>query len=376
MDIKNSGNPTFQDTLNKWNTNKNDKGLTYGEIKTAVDSNHDNKVALSELTSKGLNENDAKKVLAKLDSIDQVSTTLSKFGIKSDVNNQTVFEFVELDAKVMPGTAGEISPSDIQQGKKPVCYFLSAIAELVHQRPDEVLKLIDKNPDGTFTVTFPGLPETKTLAVPMPGLLPMPFMTPTVTVKNANKITLTPPSEESLKTFTHKGKNGSTWVPIIEKAYNEYCIKYGVKANFIPGYDKAKASDYGMPWEGIEVLTGNKADHFFVDLNSDKFLLDKMKKAVDSNKLVCACTIMKGDKNPEKEGQLRMSNAHVLSVFAVDPVKQTVTVRDPYGLVKYKGKNEGEFIEDKSKDGILVLPVSKFREYFTDIAIETNKKKY
>jgi hypothetical protein len=44
----------------------------------------------------------------------------------------------------------------IRQQKDSDCYFNSAVGSLANERPQLIVKMIRKNPDGSYTVTFPG----------------------------------------------------------------------------------------------------------------------------------------------------------------------------------------------------------------------------
>src|ERR1700733_14758695 len=45
---------------------------------------------------------------------------------------------------------------EITQGDTNECYFISVVAGLAHERPQELAKLIETKPDGSFTVHFFG----------------------------------------------------------------------------------------------------------------------------------------------------------------------------------------------------------------------------
>lgn len=358
-----------QKILNSWNKDKNDKGLTLKEIKDSSDINKDNKVTADELISKGITPNEAQHIAKKIESYNIADNFLSKINLKDNFDKfkdkSVIVNLFELDEKALPEGVSGVSMSDVQQGERPICYMLAAVTSMIQQRPDDILKLIDKNKDGTYTVTFPGLPSEKKVSVKNPLMPLVPIAS--YTKENNNKITVSAPTETELKNYTHKGLNNSTWVAIIDKAYNKYCQENGIKANYIPFYPKEKASDYGMPWEGVEALTGSKTDHFMVDFTRNKKILDKVESGLNNKKLVVACTIAKGDKNP-KDGDLRISNAHVYTIIGVNKDKNTITVRDPYG--DEDKMINGKKVTDRSKDGILELSMEKFNKYFTDVVIE------
>lgn len=241
----------------------------------------------------------------------------------------------------------DASASDIQQALRPVCYFLSALAGLAHHRPEEVKKLIVENPDGnSFTVTFPGLPKGK------------------------NVITVNREELTDFGVYINKGKNGSIWTSVAIKAIAKYWSEHGL-LRFLKS--KSDAGDWGGAWEGIEIVTGNIADFMLVNVNTNDRILTKIDTALKAKKLVSVSTFGKGNKNPKKVGEIKFSSAHVLTALSVDLTQKTITIRDPYGKFK-KVDIDGAISEDKTTDGVMTLPISDFRKYFADIAIETNKK--
>jgi hypothetical protein len=246
---------------------------------------------------------------------------------------------------LFPGGIPGIDTSDIQQGKRPVCYFLSALAGLSLQRPQDIQNLVKANEDGTYTVTFPGLPESKRV------------------------ITVDAPTEDEMLFNIHKGQDNSIWVPVIIKAISKYWSKNGFLRFFKGDTD---AAHWGGAWEGIEIVTGNVADFMLVNVNTNDRILNKINQGLINKKLVSVSTFGKGN-NPKQVNEIKLSRGHVLSALSVDLNNKTITVRDPYGHVKRLGENK-EIYQDRSTDGVFTLKVEDFRKYFFDVAIETDKK--
>lgn len=246
---------------------------------------------------------------------------------------------------LFPGGITGVDPSDIQQGKRPVCYFLSALAGLSLQRPQDVQNLVKANEDGTYTVTFLGLPESKRV------------------------ITVDAPTEDEMLFNIHKGQDNSVWVPVIIKAISKYWSQNGFLRFFKGDTD---AAHWGGAWEGIEIVTGNVADFVLVNVNTNDRILTKMNQGLMNKKLVSVSTFGKGN-NPKQVNEIKLSKGHVLSALSVDLNNKTITIRDPYGHVKRLGENK-EIYQDRSTDGVFTLKVEDFRKYFFDVAIETDKK--
>lgn len=286
---------------------------------------------------------------------DDISTLPNQESINSVIDSGSKTEETQMMgifSQTMNASSTDLFPSDasasdIQQSLRPVCYFLSALAGLANLRPEEVKKLIVENPDGnSFTVKFPGLPSSK------------------------NVITVNRDELTDFGVYINKGKNGSIWASVAIKAIAKYWSKNGL-VRFLKS--KSDAADWGGAWEGIEIVTGNVADFMLVNLNTNDRILSKIDTALKAKKLVSVSTFGKGNKNPKKVGEYKLSSAHVLTAISVDTINKTVTIRDPYGKVS-KVDIDGAITEDRSTDGVMTLPINDFRKYFADIAIETNKK--
>lgn len=327
---------SYQDILNTWDKDKTDKGLTFLEIKNAVDKNNDSNLTLDEVIDSGLNREDSKLVLDKVKSIRK--------------NDQIIYKLVELDSKVFPGGITKISEHDIQQGKRNVCYFLAGLGALsYHKRTNDILNIIEKNRDNTYTVTFAGISKN-------------------------NKYTVNFPTDEDLNTLIYRGENGSAWVAIFVNAYHKYAVSGGRPFKHI--FAKKFVSDYGLTWEGIETQNGKIAESYLLDFYNTSKLMDKVKKALDENKAVTIDTFLKGNISTPitpKKNELKFSRAHILSVIGIDDKKESLIIRDPYGEFEYYD-DKGIAHVDKSTDGVINIPVANLKKYFLDISIETNEK--
>lgn len=326
----------YQEILNSWDTDKTDKGLTLQEIKQNADKNLDGSVTIDELLNSGLGNSDAQLVIEKIKPVKK--------------SNDLVYKLVELDSNVFPGGITKISEHDIQQGKRNVCYFLSGLASLAYQkRQNDILNLIDKNRDNTYTVTFPGINKN-------------------------NKFTIPFPTDEDLNKLIYRGENGSAWVAIMVNAYHQYGSSGGRPFKHV--FAKKYVSDYGLTWEGIETQSGHIAESYLLDTyNTDK-LISKVKKSLSENKAITIDTFLKGNistpLNPKKN-QFKFSRAHILSVIGVDEAKQNLIIRDPYGEFEFYN-DKAVAVTDKSTDGVMNISVNDLKKYFLDISIETNEK--
>ncbi|MFN8673806.1 MAG: C2 family cysteine protease [Candidatus Sericytochromatia bacterium] len=247
---------------------------------------------------------------------------------------------------IQENSENNISISDIQQGLRPVCYFLSALAGLAYHRPDDVKKLVTENEDGTFTVVFPGLPKGK------------------------NTITVDRPSEAEMSLYIYKGKGtDAIWAPVAVKAIAKYWSKNGILRFF---KQKTDAANWGGAWEGIEIVTGHIADIDLISLHSNDKILEKVEKAFSNKKLVSISTFGKGNLHPKNVGDIIFSKAHVMTVINFDKQQKTLTIRDPYGKIKRLGNNNTVVLDD-STDGVFTMKLDELKKYFTDMSFETDK---
>ncbi|GIW21901.1 MAG: hypothetical protein KatS3mg068_0908 [Candidatus Sericytochromatia bacterium] len=328
---------TYQSLLNQLDTDKTDKGIIYDEILKEVDKNNDNIVSKDELLNFGFDSESSELVLNKIQK-----------AINS--NEKLVYELVELDEKVFPGGITKISISDIQQGKRNVCYFLASLAGLaLNKREDDILKMIDKNRDNTFTITFPG-------------------------IKGNNTFKVNYPSTNDLEKLIFPGKNGSIWVPLMVNAYTKYGESGGRPFKHI--FAKDFVSDYGLTWEGIETQTGHRAESFLLDFYDEKKLLDNIEKYLNNKKVITICTFLKGNIstifNPKKN-EYKLSKAHIMTITGLDKEKGIVYIRDPYGKYEFYDEN-GKVKEVTNTDGLMAFNVKDLRKYFLDISFETEEE--
>jgi hypothetical protein len=86
----------------------------------------------------------------------------------------------------------------IKQGQVGDCLFLAALGSLIAVRPQSILKLINQNENGTFTVIFPG-------AADIP-------------------IVVAAPTSTELALYA-KGSAFGMWAPLLEKARLSYRLK-------------------------------------------------------------------------------------------------------------------------------------------------------
>ncbi len=89
---------------------------------------------------------------------------------------------------------------EIHQGDTNECYFISVVGGLAHERPQQLVDLIEAKPNGTFTVHFFG----------------------------TEPINVTRPTTAEMTTYSNAMGDG-IWLPVLMKAYGVYKLNTGWK---------------------------------------------------------------------------------------------------------------------------------------------------
>ncbi|MFN8673771.1 MAG: C2 family cysteine protease [Candidatus Sericytochromatia bacterium] len=230
------------------------------------------------------------------------------------------------DPRIFPDGVKGISPSDIDQNHIGDCYFLSSLASLAKQRPQDIINMIKDNGDGTCTVKFPG---------------------------RSNSIKVTIPTNEEIENNggAGKGKNGSIWGAILEKAYIQ---------DHSLGKFQVENSGF-MIGKGISDVTGNSTDTDYLTLNSKKSIRNKLEEKLNASKVIVASTFGDGDKSKN------ISPSHVYSILGYDRKTDLITIRNPWGA---SGEPNGIKNNDGVKDGVFQLTMKEFDDMFSLICYE------
>jgi hypothetical protein len=212
----------------------------------------------------------------------------------------------------------KISADAVNQVSIGNCYFLACAASLAEEQPDAIQKMISRNPNGTFTVTFPG--------------------------DSSRPQTVDPPNHAEGDVIVN-GPN-SEWVEILAKAYR--------KLTGISLYDPG-----GTGERALELLTGKVAISTPIDAlaHSNETKAQEVSAAFIQNALsrhapVVASSRSSANKYTDQDGIIR---SHTYSVFGYDAGKNLVTLRNPQGLNE-TNKEQFRFI----RPGVFQLPLNKF----------------
>lgn len=224
-----------------------------------------------------------------------------------------------------------ISPNDVRQGNDGDCYFMASLAAIAEKNPELIEQMIQENPDGTYTVTFPkyqggflGIGEHDQIKITVKGDFPVD--------KNNNSLLYarTDPANS----------NGPIWPLIIEKAYAQYK----------GGYQQI---DGGSEWDALTFLTGKDSQHLSSHhlFGVGDFSFDDINNAFQSGHPIVANTDASNEDETDLPDGQAVYNAHAYTVSAIDQKTHEITLRNPWGFDDLK------------------LSFDDFKKYFYDVGI-------
>jgi hypothetical protein len=234
-----------------------------------------------------------------------------------------------------------IRPEAIGQGAVGDCYFLSALASLAKVDPGAIARMIKTNPDGTYTVTFPGASD--------------------------EPITVAAPTPEELSTYA-RNRGFGTWPAVMEKAYGVYCSRSWLRRDVLQPISSStpqKNTDGSYFHDGIKILTGGGVSTDWTSFTSYSTMVSRLTKAFEDHKIVTVDTSKFA--NAEK-----LPTNHEYSVLGFtpnldDPKKSLVTIRNPWGQ-KEPVDAQGQ-PKDGVDDGIFDMTLEEMSNVFHSIAI-------
>jgi hypothetical protein len=212
----------------------------------------------------------------------------------------------------------DIRGNDVTQGQLGDCYYLSAMATMAETNPDVIRDAIKDNGNGTYDVTFYDQHQQPTTVT----------VDSTFPVKRSNGRT-------PFARYSDVSRNDKqeTWVLVMEKAW----------AKFKGGYRSAEGG-YGAP--AMAALSGKPSTSYSLRPNPTNAPADtvgvldwKTLEHASSKGYAMTVGSVKKDAaqtNPFYQGANALVAQHEYFISAVDPVKKTVTVRNPWGWQKYE----------------------------------------
>jgi hypothetical protein len=196
------------------------------------------------------------------------------------------------------GDTNSVAMNDIHQGQTGDCWMMAPLATLAQKDPEAIKRMIQQNPDGTYTVTF------KERQWPLDT-----YVDRKVTVSGGFPNSLSQPGDKNRKGV------GEIWPQIIEKAY----------AKYKGGYDKING---GNPAEFLEALTGRPSNQVPGFMTGMMYPFQQMENDFNSGKSVVLGTYDKGNGNYG----LVPDHAYALNRIYTDPTgRQMVELYNPWG---------------------------------------------
>jgi hypothetical protein len=236
-----------------------------------------------------------------------------------------------------------ITPDAIKQGRIGDCYFEASLAAVAKSNPELIKNAIKDNHDGTYTVTFPGDPNSK--------------------------ITVSAPTEAEVGLYNSSGSNG-IWASIMEKAYGQYKGEHQHFWQSSNGTAQSNADGGGWPADVLKLLTGSEVSSISSDDSpaTKAELARQLEAAFASNPPKAVACISDSNSNfdewfrhlPETtQANFQKNHAYTITGFKPDGHGGgTVTIRNPWG----GGEN--------STEGTISIPLDVYLKNFTQVNIQ------
>lgn len=208
--------------------------------------------------------------------------------------------------------------TSIRQGHNSDCYFLSSVASLAEQRPQEFMDMFKENSNGTYTVCF----------------------------KHPGPITVQAPTPAEYATYPDAAEDGA-WLTVIEKAYGESLLR-SENCSLVEPFDPL-------------VLHGGFAGRVLANITGHRTKYYNFKNPEVRNKVPEALS----EAFNRRHAVVADMPGHVLAVVRFDAEQNLVLIWNPWGSDGYY-KPAGE----KMEHGCFWMSLSDFLERFKGVTIE------
>lgn len=205
---------------------------------------------------------------------------------------------------------------EIKQGKTGDCYFLSTAGGLAYHSPQRIIEMIQKNDDGSFSVTFP----------------------------RHNPIAVAAPTDTEIACYSDAGDDGM-WIHVLEKAYATY-KNWKTRKDAIEAMDVVTHGGSGKRM--IMFMTGDACVRLPTDSTPDDVLRKHLQSALEKNRVVNTGT-----------------HGHCLTILAYDPASDLITIWNPWGT-----SSNYSTVHKEMKNGVFQLTLSELKQYFVSILPE------
>jgi hypothetical protein len=230
-----------------------------------------------------------------------------------------------------------IKPEAIQQGFVGNCILLAALGAIVAFNPQMVSRMIEKNSDDSYTVSFPG--------------------------NRDHPITIQCPTIVELAIYA-RSTDWGFWPAVIEKAYGTYMQEMA----FIPKHVAAENTAVPEYWnEVFELLTGQKGKRQLTSDASPEELKSILTKAFKEGRAVTAASNISPYKRTFVES---IPTNHAYAVIGWEPQTSKITLRNPWGSEADHTPNQDDTEIDGDVEGTFTINFDQFIANFCLIHYE------
>lgn len=225
----------------------------------------------------------------------------------------------------------DVTLRNVRQGQSlGDCYFMATLAGLAQTNPQLIVNMIEDNKDGTYTVTFPG----------------MPFHPQTVAR----------PSGASLK--ENAGYGGGTWANVIEMAHRKLTGKWSSLAG-----GNWTVENGGTLSDGMQLLTGNFSHTGIPKQPEARDELSRyIESALGQGRVITAAATVGGIAETSQPS-VCIQSPHAYTVVGFDELQKRVILRNPWGY-----NNSGEDTDSDRLYATFSMSLDEFQKHFAEIA--------
>ncbi len=213
------------------------------------------------------------------------------------------------------------------------CYFLSAAGALAQVNPQALVRLIARNKDGSFTVSFPGQPPVRVPA----------------------------PTDSEIATYTIS--RDGIWLNVLQRAYAILRIQHEPNQPATREPLNSVGFRFGST-RVMELLNGHASRMIALPAQTHKPLDDHMiaqTRAEIQNAL------------RDRRAVTASSSHHAYAIVAYDAVHDLITMHNPYDRGGAEAWIQGEKVQ-RTAEGFFVIPTAQLVANFHNVRVEENRR--
>jgi calpain family cysteine protease len=223
--------------------------------------------------------------------------------------------------------------SAIRQDFTTDCYFLSAAGALAQVNPQALVRLIARNKDGSFTVSFPGQPPVRVAA----------------------------PTDSEIAAYTIS-KDG-IWLNVLQRAYAVLRIQHEPNQPTTREPLDSVGFRFGST-RVMELLTGHASRAILLPAQTHKPIDDH---------LIAQTRIEIQNAMRERREVTASSSHHAYAIVAYDAQHDLITVHNPYNRGGVERWIQGDKVQ-RTDEGFFVIPTAQLVANFYNVRFEENRR--